>query len=98
MNIIKNGDGEKLIIALDGRLDTTTSPELEATLSEALEGVTDFELNLEKLAYISSAGLRILLNAQKRMNKQGKMKLTNVSEDIMDIFEITGFAGILTIE
>ena len=98
MTITKNQDGATLEIALEGRLDTTTSPMLENELKEALPGVTELTLDLEKLEYISSAGLRVLLAAQKTMSKQGAMKLINVNEIIMEIFEITGFSDILTIE
>ena len=98
LNIVKNYDGEKLIISLEGRLDTTTAPQAESELGGAAEGVSALVLNLEKLEYISSAGLRVLLSAQKTMNKQGSMKVTNVCEEIMEIFEITGFTDILTIE
>ena len=98
MTITKNQDGAALEIALEGRLDTTTSPMLENELKEALPGVTELTLDLEKLEYISSAGLRVLLAAQKTMSRQGTMKLINVNEIIMEIFEITGFSDILTIE
>lgn len=98
MEINKIKEGTKLCVALDGRLDTTSAPALEETLKTELEGVTEFVLDLEKLAYISSAGLRVILYAQKTINKQGSMKIVNAGEDILDIFEITGFSGILTIE
>ncbi len=98
MNIIKNLDGSKLSLALDGRLDTTTAPELEKELTESVGGITELAFDLKALDYISSAGLRVLLAAQKRMNKQGSMVIRNASEDIMDIFEVTGFVDILTIE
>ena len=97
MDIIKNVDGSALNIALVGRLDTTTAPALETELGTALEGVDDLAFDFEKLEYISSAGLRVLLGAQKVMNKQGKMVVKNVSSDIAEVFEITGFADILTI-
>jgi anti-sigma B factor antagonist len=98
MNILENRNGETLEIALEGRLDTITSPELEKALSKALEGVTDFVMNFSELKYVSSAGLRIILSAQKRMNKQGKMLIKNVSEEIMEVFDMTGFSDILNIE
>lgn len=98
MNIIKNQNGTALNIAVEGRLDTTTAPELEATLKDSLDGVTELVMDLGKLDYISSAGLRVLLSAQKVMNKQGKMTIRNVSETVMEIFDVTGFADILTIE
>lgn len=98
MTINENRDGSKLDIALGGRLDTTTAPQLEETLRTALEGVETLAFDLEKLEYISSAGLRVLLSAQKTMNKQGSMVVRNANSDLMDIFEVTGFSDILTIE
>ena len=97
MTINKTKNGNELTVSLEGRLDTTTAPELEAALKESLDGVSDLALDLEKLAYISSAGLRVLLSAQKIMNRQGSMKLIHVGETIMEIFEVTGFSDILTI-
>lgn len=87
-----------LTLALEGRLDTLTSPQLEEKLNASLDGVSDLVLDLEKLDYMSSAGLRVLLAAQKRMNQQGSMKVTHVNPIIMEIFEVTGFSEILTIE
>ena len=98
MTINKTKTDSQLILALEGRLDTTTSPELEQVVKDSLDGVTALTFDLEKLEYISSAGLRVLLSAQKTMNKQGSMKLRNVGETIMEIFEVTGFSDILTIE
>ncbi len=98
MKITKTCNGTELDIALEGRLDTTTAPELETELKDSLEGVTALKLDLEKLEYISSAGLRVLLSAQKAMNKQGSMVLNHVGDVIMEIFEVTGFSEILTIE
>ncbi len=98
MTITKNLEGTKLTIALEGRLDTTTSPQLEAELHPAIDDATEVTFDLEKLAYISSAGLRVLLSAQKIMNKQGKMTIKNVCPEIMDIFDVTGFVDILNIE
>ena len=98
MKIDQNKNGNELNIALEGRLDTTTAPDLDAALRASLDGVTALNLDFSGLEYISSAGLRVLLSAQKIMNKQGEMKLTNVSEPIMEIFEVTGFSDILTIE
>ena len=98
MIINKKQDGSALVVALEGRLDTTTAPELERELKNSLDGVTDLTLDLAKLDYISSAGLRVLLAAQKAMTKQGKMKICNVNETIMEIFDVTGFSEILTIE
>ena len=98
LNITKEQKEDVLQVVLEGRLDTTTAPELEKTLKESLDGVKELVLDFEDLEYISSAGLRVLLSAQKIMNKQGSMKLINVSSDIMEIFEVTGFSDILTIE
>lgn len=98
MNITKTLNGNQLNIAVEGRLDTTTSPELEAVLKDNLEGVTELCFDLAKLDYISSSGLRVLLAAQKLMNRLGSMKLINVNETVMDIFEVTGFSSILSIE
>lgn len=98
MNITENLNGNQLCISLEGRLDTTTAPELEKVLDGRLEGVTELTFDMSALDYLSSAGLRILLGAQKRMNKQGSMKVVKVNETIMEIFEVTGFADILTIE
>lgn len=91
---IENGQGR---LALEGRLDTVSAPELEKLLKEVLPDLTALMLDFAKLDYISSAGLRVLLSAQKVMNKQGEMKLTNVNETIMEIFDVTGFTDILTI-
>lgn len=96
INIVK--DGSKLTISLEGRLDTTSSPQLEAAFKENLRGVTDLVMDFEQLAYISSAGLRVLLAAMKLMKKQGTMVIRNVNETVMEVFEITGFADMLTIE
>ena len=98
MTITKNLDGTKLTIALEGRLDTTTSPQLEAEMHPAIDDATELTFDLEKLAYISYAGLRVLLSAQKIMNKQGSMTIKNVCPEIMDIFDVTGFVDILNIE
>lgn len=98
MEITKKQNGSALTIALEGRLDTMTSPQLEAELRSAVDGVTDLTFDLEKLVYISSAGLRVLLSAQKVMNKQGKMTIRNASQEIMEIFDVTGFVDILNIE
>ena len=91
-------NGNALTLALEGRLDTMTAPQLEAALKEALPGVDALTFDLEKLDYISSAGLRMLLSAQKTMNRQGTMKVKNANEMILEIFEVTGFSDILTIE
>ncbi len=98
MTITKNMEGTKLTIALEGRLDTTTSPQLESELHPDIDGATELTFDLEQLQYISSAGLRVLLSAQKIMNKQGTMTIKNVCPEIMDIFDVTGFVDILNIE
>lgn len=98
MTIQTNKAGSELTITLEGRLDTTTAPELDEVLKGSLDGVTDLIMDLEKLEYLSSAGLRVLLSAQKTMNKQGSMVVKNVNDTIMEIFEITGFSDILTIQ
>ncbi len=98
LNINKTENGSELTFAMEGRLDTTTAPELEAVIRESLAGVTALNIDMAALDYISSAGLRVLLSAQKIMNKQGEMKVIHVSETIMEIFEVTGFSDILTIE
>jgi anti-sigma B factor antagonist len=98
MIINKKRDGSALVVALEGRLDTTTAPELEQELKSSLDGITDLTLDMTNLDYISSAGLRVLLSAHKIMLKQGKMKVTNASEIVREVFEVTGFSDILTIE
>jgi anti-sigma B factor antagonist len=98
MKITKKQDGSALVIALEGRLDTTTAPELEAELKTCLDGITDLTLDLTNLDYISSAGLRVLLSAHKTMMKQGQMKVTNASEIVREVFDVTGFVDILDIE
>lgn len=97
MELKKELNGENLNIALEGRLDTATSPSLEAELKSSLAGVTALNFDFEKLEYISSAGLRVLLSAQKTMSAQGKMTLTNVRPEVKEIFDITGFSDFLTI-
>ena len=98
MLINKTQNGDALTIALDGRLDTTTAPQLDAEVTNGLAGVKNFVIDMEKLVYVSSAGLRVLLKAQKAMNKQGSMVIKNVSDEIKEIFEVTGFDELLTIE
>jgi anti-sigma B factor antagonist len=98
LKIEKKTEGKTLTVALEGRLDTTTAPQLETELKSAMPGVETLVMDFEKLEYISSAGLRVLLSAQKVMNKQGKMTLRHVNETISEIFEVTGFTEILTIE
>ena len=98
LNISKALENGKAVFALEGRLDTTTAPQLEKALKGSLEGVNELTLDFAGLDYISSAGLRVLLSAQKTMGRQGSMKLVHVGEVIMEIFEVTGFSEILTIE
>ncbi|MCF0106752.1 MAG: STAS domain-containing protein [Holdemanella sp.] len=98
MEIIKKIDGCYGYIKVIGRLDTMTSPALEAELKEVIGDLEELEFDFEKLEYISSAGLRVLLSAMKTMNRQGTMVVKNVSDDVMDIFEVTGFTDILNIE
>ncbi len=98
LNIEKKLENDRLTVALEGRLDTTTAPQLEESLKESIDGVKELVMDFEKLEYISSAGLRVLLSAQKIMTKQGSMKVIHVSDLIKEIFEVTGFIDILTIE
>ena len=98
LNISKNANGSSLEVALEGRLDTSTAPELEEALKDSLEGGTELTLDLKSLEYISSAGLRVLLSTQKIMNKQGSMVIANASEEVKEIFDVTGFSDILTIK
>ena len=97
MTINKTRNGNSLTVAIEGRLDTTTAPQLEAELKASLDGITELTMDLSTLEYISSAGLRVLLSAQKIMNKQGKMKVTGANETVMEVFEVTGFSDILNI-
>ncbi len=97
MEITKKNDGSSLTVAVSGRLDTTTAPQLEEELKDSLNGVTELTMDFSELEYISSAGLRVLLSTQKVMNKQGTMELTGVNETVMEVFEVTGFSDILTI-
>ncbi len=99
MTIHKNLEGTKLTLALEGRLDTMTAPQLEQELEQCLDGVESLVFDFSQLEYLSSAGLRVLLMAQKKMNKQGTMIVRNVNDSVMEVFELTGFAdNILTIE
>ena len=98
MTINKKANGTALEIALEGRLDTMTAPELEAELNQSLGSVDSLTLDFSKLDYISSAGLRVLLSAHKAMSAKGGMKVTNVNEIVQEVFEVTGFADILNIE
>lgn len=98
MNIIKSANGTELTMAIVGRLDTVTAPEFEAELKASIGGVESLILDLAELEYTSSAGLRIILMAQKIMNKQGKMIVRNVNESVMEVFDITGMADFMTFE
>ena len=98
MTIEKNLNGTELNVTIIGRLDTTTAPQLEAEFKANISGVETLILDFAELEYLSSAGLRVLLQAQKTMNKQGEMIIKNVNETINEIFEVTGFIDILTIE
>ncbi|MBQ9016073.1 MAG: STAS domain-containing protein [Firmicutes bacterium] len=98
LNIEKKTNGSEMTIALTGRLDTTTAPEFDDVIKQSLDGMSALNIDMEALEYISSAGLRVLLSAQKTMMKQGEMKVIHVNETIMEIFEVTGFSDILTIE
>lgn len=98
LNITKKAENNTLTVALEGRLDTTTAPQLEGEMKDSLEGVSELTLDFEQLEYISSAGLRVLLATQKVMNKQGSMKIIHVGDAITEIFEVTGFSDILTVE
>ncbi len=97
MEITVNKNGTELTLSPIGKLDTATSPQLQAAVDENISGVTGLTFDLEKLVYLSSAGLRVLMSAQKTMNKQGEMVITNVNEDIMDIFDMTGLTDVFTI-
>lgn len=98
MKITKTQNGNSLYLALEGRLDTNTAPELEVSIKDSINKVEELTIDMAALDYLSSAGLRVLLGTQKIMNKQGSMRVTHVNDTIMEIFEVTGFADILTIE
>ena len=98
LNITKEVKEKELLIALEGRLDTVTAPQLENEVKDSIEGIENLVIDCTNLEYISSAGLRVLLSAQKTMNKQGSMVVRNVSEEVREIFDVTGFVDILTIE
>ena len=98
MEIKKTLEGEKLTVAISGRLDTTTAPELEEALKESMDGISELVIDFTETEYISSAGLRVLLTAHKAMAAKGGMKICNVNEVVQEVFEVTGFADILTIE
>ena len=96
--ITKNIENQKAVLALKGKLDTTTAPELDKTINKIISDIKELVFDFADLEYISSAGLRVLLSAQKAMNARGEMKLKNVGETVMEIFDVTGFSDILTIE
>ncbi len=98
LDINKVIDGDKLTVVLTGRLDTTTAPELEEQVNSSLSGIANLIFDVAKMEYISSAGLRVLLASQKIMNKQGGMKVVHPTDDVKEIFDVTGFSDILTIE
>ena len=98
MTIVEERNNDVLTLKIEGRLDTTTAPTLEKTINETVDGIKELILDMNQLTYVSSAGLRVLLSTQKKMNKQGTMKLIGVCEDVMDVFEMTGFVDILNIE
>lgn len=98
LNICKNVENGIVTLDLEGRVDTTTAPQLEQEIKASMDGATELIFDFKKLDYISSAGLRVLLSAHKAMMKQGEMKIRNVNEVVMEIFDVTGFSDILTIE
>ena len=98
MEIIKETNANELVIKIDGRLDTNSAPQLETEVFENLEGVEKLTFDLEKMPYTSSAGLRVFLKAQKKMNQQGEMVIIHACEDVMEVFEITGFSDIINIQ
>ena len=98
MEIIKTQEDTKLTIALDGRLDTITSKDLETELRASIDGITELVFDFEKLTYITSAGLRVVSVAQKFMNKQGSMVIKNANPEVKEVFDITGLTDVLTIE
>ena len=98
LNINKTIDNDQAVLTLEGRLDTITAPQLEDAIKSEISGLTQLTLDFDQLEYISSAGLRVMLMAQKIMDKQGKMTIVDANDDILEIFEVTGFSEILTIE
>lgn len=98
MNIVRKAEGTSLTLSIEGRLDTTTAPQLEQEFKEHLPGAKSLVLDLKELAYISSAGLRVILIAIKAMKKQGSMVVKNVNDTVMEVFDITGFSDMLNIE
>ena len=98
LNIEKSKNGTELLFSLTGRLDTVTAPQFEEELKNSVDGITRLIFDMKELQYISSAGLRVLLSAQKIMNRQGTMVVRNASDEVKEIFDVTGFSEILTIE
>lgn len=98
MQLSKKLEGNKLTITVSGRVDTITAPEFEKYINENIESITELILDLKDMSYTSSAGLRVILKAQKLMSAQGSMIVINVQDDVMEIFDMTGFSDILTIE
>ena len=98
LDIKKTIENGKALLVLSGRIDTVSAPLLDQEIKASLNGATELNLDIKKINYISSAGLRVLLSAQKTMNKQGKMTILNANETVMEIFEVTGFSDILDIE
>lgn len=98
MEIKKTLNGTELNVSVSGRLDTTTAPKLESEVGSCIDAITSLVFDFKNLEYISSAGLRVLLALQKIMNKQGTMKVINANEAVLEIFEVTGFIDILTVE
>lgn len=98
MQVIKDVMGEKLVVSVAGRLDTTTAPVLESEMMDALDGIKTLVFDMKDLEYISSAGLRVLLSIQKKMNKVGSMTLKHCNEIVLEVFEVTGFIDIFTVE
>ena len=98
MNLEKTRNGSSLLVCVEGKIDTVTAPDFEAGVVPELDGVTELTIDFSKVTYISSAGLRVLLSLQKKMNNQGSMVIKGVNETVEEIFEVTGFSEILTIE
>ena len=98
MTIVEERNNNVLTLKIEGRLDTNKAPTLEITINENLDGVTELILDMNQLTYVSSAGLSVLLSSQKKMNKIGTMKLIGVCEEVMEVFEMTGFVDVLNIE
>ena len=98
MTIQKTIEGSAMTLGIEGRLETTTAPSLEEVIRNELEGITEITFDFSQLEYISSAGLRVILAAQKIMNNQGSMRVTGANDIVMEVFELTGFADIITIE